>query len=36
MRLIQLYVAVWRLRLARYCLRAGRFFAEIGERLYGL
>ena len=27
--------AIARLRLARYCLRAGIFFAALGERLYG-
>ena len=36
MRLTQLYLAVWRLRLARCCLRAGKFFAALGERLYRL
>ena len=36
MRLIQIYTAIWRLRLARYCLRAGTLFAYLGERLYGL
>ena len=35
MRLIQIYLAITRLRLARYCLRAGHFFAYLGERLYG-
>ena len=35
MRLIRIYVAIWRLRLARWALRAGRFFAYLGERLYG-
>ena len=36
MRLIQIYLAIMRLRLARYCLRAGIFFADLGERLYGI
>ena len=36
MGLIDIYAAIWRLRLARNCLRAGRFFADLGERLYGL
>ena len=36
MQLIRIYVAIWRLRLARWSLRAGRFFAYLGERLYGL
>jgi hypothetical protein len=33
---IQITAVVWRLRFARYCLRAGRLFAYLGERLYGL
>jgi hypothetical protein len=36
MRLIQLYLARLRLLLARCCLRAARFFATLGERLYGI
>ena len=35
MRLMQIYLMIWRLRLARCCLRAGKFFADLGERLYG-
>ena len=30
MRLIEIYSAIWRLRLARYCFRAGNFFAALG------
>jgi len=36
MRLIQIYVAIWRHRLARYCFRAGRFFADLGQRMFPL
>ena len=36
MRLTQLYLARLRLGLARFCFRAGRFFADLGQRLYGL
>ena len=34
-RIERLEAAASRLRLARYCLRAGIFFAALGERLYG-
>ena len=33
---IAIYVAIRLLRLARYCFRAGRFFANLGARLHGL
>jgi hypothetical protein len=36
MQLILIVLAIARLRLARWSLRAGRFFADVGERLYGL
>ena len=35
MRSIKLYLAVWRLRLARYCLRASKWLAMLGQRLAG-
>jgi hypothetical protein len=35
MQLIRIVLAIARLRLARYCLRAGIFSAALGERLYG-
>jgi hypothetical protein len=36
MQLIRIVLAIARLRLARYCLRAARGFAHLGERLYGI
>ena len=36
MRLIQIYVARLRLLLVRCCVKAGHFFAALGERLRGL
>jgi hypothetical protein len=36
MRLIHLYLAVWRLRLARYSLKASLWLALIGKRLHRL
>ena len=35
MQLARILIMIVRLRLARYCLRAGRLFADLGERLYG-
>jgi len=34
MRLIQIMAMAARLKLARYCIRAGKWFAAMGERLY--
>ena len=36
MQLIAIYVAIWRHRLARYCFRTARFFADLGTRLHCL
>jgi hypothetical protein len=36
MQLVRIVIAIWRLRLARWCFRAGRFFADLGQRIYGL
>jgi len=33
MQLIAIYVAIRRHRLARYCFRAARFFADLGARM---
>ena len=33
MRLIQLLTARFRLKLVRYCFKAGKWFAMMGERL---
>jgi len=34
MRLIQILAAIARLKLARYSIKAARWFAAMGERLY--
>jgi hypothetical protein len=34
MRLIHIITVTARLKLARYCFKAGKWFAAIGERLY--
>lgn len=31
--LIAIYLAIWRIRLARLCFRAGSKFAMLGQRL---
>jgi hypothetical protein len=31
--LAAIYLAIWRIRLARLCYRIGRFFADLGQRI---
>jgi hypothetical protein len=36
MRLIRILIAIWRLRLARWSIKASICLAMLGKRLYGI
>jgi hypothetical protein len=36
MQLARILIMIWRLRLARWSFRIGRFFADLGQRIYSL
>jgi hypothetical protein len=33
---LDILIMIWRLRLVRWCFRVRRFFADLGQRIYGL
>ena len=36
MQLIRIVIMIWRLRLARWSFKVGRFFADLGQRVFPL